>query len=287
MQEKCIAENGTLRIEDPMLQPGSNVRPQGSQSNTGDLLLPAGHRLSPASVAFLASSGIDSVPVKLLPRVRILVTGKELVTPGSPLQYGQVYECNSFGLSAALAHLGIPALETRIADDNEEEIRQSIKELLQQTDVLLITGGVSVGDYDYVHSALQQNGIEKIFHKIRQKPGKPIWFGKQGNTLVFGLPGNPASVLTCFYEYAVPALQQISGIPMYFREQLQLAETFTKKPGLTQFLKAKREGNTVRILPDQNSYLLNSFAHADLLAEIPEEAETTEKGELITVTRIY
>ncbi|HEX7904635.1 MAG TPA: gephyrin-like molybdotransferase Glp [Chitinophagaceae bacterium] len=284
MQEKTKIENGNLLIADENITQGLNVRAKGSEIKTGELAAAKDTLLMPGTIGFLAGIGITEVVVYPLPSISIIVTGNELQTPGQPLQYGQVYESNSFTLQAALKQMQIDNVKVYNAEDKLETVIQLLGNTLQQNDIVLLTGGVSVGDYDFVAEAATQNGVEKIFHKIKQRPGKPFYFGKKENKLVFGLPGNPASVLTCFYEYVEPALKQLSkqktGLQVM---QVPLAESIKKPAGLTHFLKGFYDGKSVTALNAQESYRLSSFAKANCLLQINEEITGCSKGEMIEI----
>jgi len=284
MQEKTLVKGSTLQITDNEIQKGTNVRRNGSEILKGTLALAKGSKLTPGAIGFLATIGKDRVAVYPAPKISIIVTGKEIQQPGAALQHGQVYECNSFTLCAALKQLGITNVEVEHADDELALIQQMIAKHLEFSDVLLITGGVSVGDYDFVTSALQQCGVEEVFHKIKQRPGKPLYFGKKRNKLLFGLPGNPSSVLTCYYEYVLPALEKMmqleSGI---IKTNLRLASNHSKKAGLTHFLKGHCTQEKVTILGGQESYKLQSFATANCFVCLPEDTEEFKKDELVEV----
>jgi molybdopterin molybdotransferase len=284
MQEKAKIENDQLVIADETILQGSNVRAKGSEIKAGELALAKNALLMPAAIGFLAGVGITDVLIYPCPSVSIIVTGNELQAPGQPLLQGQVYESNSFSLQAALKQLHINEVKVYKAEDSLEKVQQVLKEALQQSDIVFLTGGVSVGDYDFVAAAAAQNGIEKLFHKIKQRPGKPFYFGKKENKLVFGLPGNPASVLTCFYEYVEPALKKIAHQKTGLRVmQVPLAESFKKASGLTHFLKGLYDGKTVTALHAQESYRLSSFANANCLIKIDEEVTACEKGEKVEI----
>ncbi len=284
MQEKIKTENGLLLIEDEKLQEGSNVRPKGSEIKKGELALVKGSLLSPAAVGFLAGIGITTVNVYPLPVVSIIVTGKELQQPGKPLQYGQVYESNSFTLTAALQKLNITHVKVIWADDDLEALTGILKDALGESDVVLLTGGISVGDYDFVLKATDNCGVVQLFHKIKLRPGKPLFFGKKESKLVFGLPGNPSSVLTCFYEYVLPALGKLcnkeTGLQVL---KVPLAKDFQKQPGLTHFLKGLYDGKTAMVLDAQESYRLSSFAKANCLIQINEEVTACKEGEMVEI----
>ena len=284
MQEKILIENGMLQIDDKNLKPGSNVRLKGSEIKAGELALEKGTILSPAAIGYLAGFGIDKVWVFPKPTISVIVTGKELQQPGVPLAYGQVYESNSYTLSAALQQLGINNVKIYRADDDLAILTTILQDALLHSDVVLLTGGISVGDYDFVLQAATNCGITKRFHRIKQRPGKPMYFGNKNNQLVFGLPGNPSSVLTCFYEYVIPALQKLS----YTKKGIEtlvvpLGKSLSKPVGLTCFLKAMFDGKTATALGAQESYRLSSFAKANCLIMVDEAIETLSEGDSVEI----
>jgi len=284
MQEKIRTQNGELIIKDEQLQQGNSVRPQGSEIKAGALALEKETALFPAAIGFLAGIGITEAKVYPNPVISIIITGNELQQPGQPLQHGQVYESNSFALKAVLQQLHINNVQIYYATDKPETVTNTLKKSLQQSDVVLLTGGISVGDYDFVLQAATECGVENFFHKVKQRPGKPLYFGKKENKLIFGLPGNPASVLTCFYQYVVLALKKLSKRKIILESiQAPLAKTFQKAAGLTHFLKGIYDGKTVTSLDAQESYRLSSFAKANCLIQINEEVTACNEGELVDV----
>ena len=284
MQEKISVENGMLQIDDKNLKPGANLRPKGSEIEAGEMALEKGTILSPAAIGYLAGFGIDKVLVFPKPAISIIVTGKELQQPGLPLAHGQVYESNSYTLSAALQQLGITTVKIYRADDDLQILTAILQDALLQSDVVLLTGGISVGDYDFVLQAATNCGITKRFHRLKQRPGKPMYFGNKNNQLVFGLPGNPSSVLTCFYEYVIPALQQISCTKKGMETLVvPLGKSVSKPAGLTCFLKGMFDGKTAIALGAQESYRLSSFAKANCLIMIDEAIETLFEGDLVEI----
>lgn len=310
MQEQVTLSAG--RIRPAYGERGSYVRPAGSEISAGAPALPAGTPLSPAAIGFLASMGIEQVFVYPLPRVGLITTGGELQVPGRPLAAGQVYESNSFALRAALREPGGAATFQQLAGaavpgglafyrHTPDDPGPTIAEALERCDVLLLTGGVSVGDYDFVPRALEAAGVECLFHRVRQRPGKPLWFGKAGQVPVFGLPGNPASVLTCFYIYVRPLLDQLAGRAPRLTGRLPLNAPYRKPPGLTHFLKGVATGTDVATggsvatsgsvatgagvtpLDGQESYRMSTFARANCLIVLPETSEVMERGDLVDV----
>ena len=285
MQEKISQEGNSIQILDTFLEKGANVRPQGSQTKKGELVLQEKQLLTPVAISFLAGIGINKVKVFLKPTVSIIVTGKELAAANEEISEGKIFESNSIGLIAALQQLGINPVSVEVVDDVEPEIERAISNQLS-SNILILTGGVSVGDYDLVPASLEKCGVQKIFHKIKQKPGKPFYFGRHNQTLVFALPGNPAAVMSCFYEYVVQAISSFTQKEYFKKIAFPLAEDFNKKAGLTFFLKGKMGENSVTVLNNQESYKLNSFAVADCLVEFEEEKEIFKKGDLVNVRMI-
>lgn len=285
MQEKIILKNNTITITDKQISKGSNVRLKGSQTKKGEAVLQKGQLLTPAGISFLAGIGITNVKVFSKPAVSIIVTGKELTKAGSEITDGKIYESNSVGLIAGLNQIGITPVSVEITDDNENEIKDAVNRQFQ-ADILILTGGVSVGDYDFVPGALEQCGVKKIFHKVKQKPGKPFYFGVHEHALIFALPGNPASVMSCFYQYIIPAVSTFTKKNYFKKLILPLEEDFHKKPGLTFFLKGKTSDTNVSVLKNQESYKMDSYAVADCLVELDEDKEFFKKGDLVNVSMI-
>ena len=214
MQEHTIPEKkGLLLTQLSMLKMGANIRVKGSQIKRGQIALPTGHLLNAASIGYLAMLGIDKAKIYKRPSVGIIATGNELQLPGKPLSGSQIYESNTITLQALLAEMHFAKVAAKRVRDNEAFIVTTLKKALNSYDVLLITGGISVGDYDLVAPVLKKIGVKTIFHKVAQKPGKPFLFGTKGKKLIFALPGNPAAVITCFLQYVKPALQKMMGYP--------------------------------------------------------------------------
>ncbi len=285
-QEDVDVTNGQVRI-DPTLQlkKGANLRPRGEELLEGDLALESATRLRPAGIAFLASLGIKEVPVHRRPRIALLYSGDELTPPGEELQRGNIYESNTYGIEALLKENDHPVEYKAHLPDDPEASREHIEKALGSCELLLLSGGISVGDRDHVKQALLANGIEEGFHKVDQKPGKPIFFGIGNGQYAFGLPGNPAASLVGIYEYALPFLKGIEGDenPFPRRISLPLVGTAPKASDRHLFLKARIEGNSVRLLDGQSSAMLRSFALADALVSLPPREVPAEEGEWVDV----
>jgi molybdopterin molybdotransferase len=272
MQEKVHVENNKITVLDKELKKGSNVRLPGAEIAKGELALTKNTVLSPGAIGFLASIGTTEVLVYPKPLVHLIITGKELVKRGQSLQQGQVYESNSLLLQSALKQLHIHNITIDFVGDDLNETVEAISYALDSADLILLTGGVSVGDYDFVVEAAEACGVEQLFHKVKQRPGKPLYAGIKNNKVVFGLPGNPASVLSCFYNYVVTAIECMTGQRnLISKRWLPLSSPFYKKIPFTQFLKAQCNEEKVTILSAQESFRLSSFSIANCLVVLPEE----------------
>ncbi len=284
MQEHLEVQDNAIQII-KMPSPFANIRKKGEQIVKGAIVLEKGTLITPASIGFLACLGITKIMVHAKPKVAIVVTGNELVKAGSKLGKGKIYESNSVMLEAALQQLGIVNVKTYYAKDTLLATKKTVKKALKDHDIILISGGISVGDYDFVKEALLLNGVEELFYKINQKPGKPLFFGKKKETLVFALPGNPASSLTCFYVYVYPALKRRIGFEKTHLPKVKrkINESFENTSGKALFLKAFFDDNQTIILEGQSSAMLNTFAVANGLIYIPNDAVTIEKGSTVIV----
>lgn len=282
IQEHVTIENEKLLCNKPV-NLNANIRPLGEQIMEGEIALSKGTKLTEAGIGYLASLGIEKVVVYQKPKTAIIVTGNELVTPGNTLQHGQIYESNSIMLQSVLRKRGITDISLYKSADNFEETKATINSALENNDLVLISGGISVGDYDFVGKALNELNTESLFYKVKQKPGKPLFFGKNKNTFVFALPGNPASALSCFYNYVDRAIAQMSGEEDYELMTLNVASknTFNKRGDRAQFLKARYCNHEVEILDGQNSSMLHTFAISNAMVFIPEDKQNIEVGDIV------
>jgi molybdopterin molybdotransferase len=284
-QEHIVWKEGAAYFPETIPPVGQHIRPKASQTQQGDLVAAVGDGLNPARCALLRGLGLSTVMVFEKPRVQIVCTGNELVLAGEELMPGKIYESNSTALLLALQERGISSVRVSHCSDNKEDIKHELQAAMNTADVVLVTGGVSVGDYDFVVPALTELGVETIFHGVKQKPGKPFYFGKQNQCAVFGLPGNPASVLTCFYMYTLPYLdaceqkRQASTISCF----MALSTAYAKKAGLTHFVKARVGQGELTLLDNQESYKMNGFAEANALVEVDETTENLPEGSWVKV----
>lgn len=281
MQEKTSVKERTLFLDETP-KAGQNVREKGGQLKEGQAVFEKGHVLSPPSLALMGSLGWSELDVFSKPRVNIITTGNELVKPGNPKTEGQIYESNSYAIAGALQQFGFQHHQKIQLQDDFEATKAGIKTALESCDVLIISGGISVGDYDFVKQSLEENGVNELFYKVFQKPGKPLYFGRKQNQFVFALPGNPASSLTCFYVYVLPLLQKLSGysktgLPTY---KFPIKHAFENHFGRPSFLKAQVHDGKVEVLDGQGSSMIQSMAQGNALAFV-EDGEVLKKGDLM------
>ena len=284
MQEHTVVANQTLEITKMPAQ-FANVRNKGEQIKENEVVLEINTLINPAAIGFLACLGITEISVYAKPKVAIVVTGNELVKVGKKLPEGKIYESNSIMLQAALKGIGIKKMETFRVKDNLKATKRVLKSCLSEFDVVLVSGGISVGDYDFVKKALLSNGVEELFYKINQKPGKPLFFGKKDKTIVFALPGNPSSTLTSFYLYVYPSLKINMGFEAIHLPRIKRKITipFENTSGKTLFLKAFFDDGKVTILESQSSAMLNTFATANSLICLPYDTLNIEKDQEVLV----
>ncbi len=284
MQEKVTAEGTQLTINETF-SINENIRPLGEQVKKGAIALKKGTQLTPAAIGYLTTLGISEIEVFTKPSIAIVTTGNELIEAGQELTYGKIYESNSVMLQTALQSLGFDQVTITKVKDDFISTKNSLEKAISENDLVLISGGISVGDYDFVGKALLELGIEQIFYKVKQKPGKPLFFGKMKNKPVFALPGNPASALNSFYVYVQPSLQKLSGNLDFSLNRLKakLTADYFKKGPRAQFLKASVKNGKVTILEGQSSAMLYTFAIANAFVYVPAEVNNLSKGDSVEV----
>ena len=280
---KIVGDEFSFEIE--KFEKGSNLRSQGAQNKVGDIIATKGSEITPGMIGLLSSVGLDKAPVFSKPTVGIILTGDELEEIGKPLSFGKVYNSNGPVLKTYLKQLGINEVELATALDEPAKLQSTINNFLKKYDIVLISGGISVGDYDFVKGSLEKAGVKELFYKIQQKPGKPLYVGQKKNQWIFALPGNPASTLTCFNQYVKPCLFAWMGKSNVWEPsgKFPLFYDFNKKAGITLFLKAKLENGSVHILPGQESFNLISYGTANCIAEIEKEAEFLKAGDPVNI----
>ncbi len=240
-EDLIFYEEEGRKIAKLMVKPekkGQHVHHQGTDRGAGEALLSPGTWLSPAEIAVAASVGKTHLQVSQAPVVGIISTGDELVDIDETPQPYQIRKSNTYALKAALSEIRIPGALYHLKD-TKEDIRRGLTQAFSHHDVLILSGGVSKGKRDYVPEVLAEIGIQQVFHQVRQRPGKPFWFGKQDSKTVFALPGNPVSTFLCFYRYVAPWLRAVLGVPDASPPYALLSEEVTFEPALTYFLQVK------------------------------------------------
>ncbi|MDB0040969.1 molybdopterin molybdotransferase MoeA [Algibacter sp.] len=287
MQEKVKTDGDIITIEH-QISMEHNIRPFGEQVKAGDIALKKGTKLTPAAIGYLISLGITSVSVFKKPNIAIVTTGNELIEAGQKLSYGKIYESNSKMLLSALYSLKFYDVTLHNVEDHYSKTVEKLNAVINENDLVLITGGISVGDYDFVGKALKELEVEELFYKVKQKPGKPLFYGKKGDTQIFALPGNPAAALSCFYVYVYIALQKMMNRDVLELPRIEAKSTshFEKKGDRPQFLKAICKNGKVEILEGQNSSMLQTFALSNALVYAPETITKIVEGDSVEVIQL-
>jgi molybdopterin molybdotransferase len=289
MQERATVSGDTVSVT-PVAAAGANTRKAGEDLRRGATALRRGQPLRPAEIGLLASLGIGEVAVYRKLRVAFFSTGDELVPIGEPLGPGQIYDSNRYTLYGMLQRMGCDALDMGVIRDTPEEVEHAFVRAAEAADVVLTSGGVSVGDADYVKQILDRRG-KVLFWKLAMKPGRPLAYGKIGNAHFFGLPGNPVAAMVTFYQFVRDALLFLQGqttvapLPML---KVPCSTALKKAPGRTEFqrgiLSRAADGQwTVRSTGEQGSGILSSMSQADCFIVLPTDQGNTEAGALVDV----
>ena len=284
-QEDTESKSGEVTILRPVL-PGSNVVPRGEEIEEGDLLLKQGIYLTPPAVGLLAAVGYDRVNVYRRIRVGLLSTGTELVDVGQPLQPSKIYNSNSYTLRGILQDAGCEVSVIPIVADQIDDTLEALRRV-EATDVVISTGGASVGDYDIMRHALAQFGCEMLFWKLNLKPGTPASVGQKGKQFFFSLSGNPAAAMVTFELLVRPALRKLAGYSTFESGKflVKMANSFGKKGKQRRFLRAHavlKDGEIwADLAPAQGSGILRSMIGSHLLVDVPANHGPVEPGELL------
>lgn len=289
MQEDTEPTGDRVTIRDTAVRSGQYIFPRGAEMRAGEIVIPAGTKLNPAAVGLLAGVGAAEVPVFPWPRVSVLATGDELVSADQMPGPGQIRNSNGPMIVAQAVNAGAVAHDRGIARDDLPELRTKIGDALADSDVLLLAGGVSAGKFDLVPGVLQELGVNPHFHRVRMKPGKPLFFGTKDGTLVFGLPGNPVSAFVCFELFVRPALRTLAGDrdPGPRTVSVPLAEAIAETNDRPTYRPAKLEpaeaGWGVRPLPWAGAPDLRGMQPADALLVLPAGDARFDPGTPATV----
>jgi molybdopterin molybdotransferase len=290
--EYVVEHDNDVEIPDPAAV-GANVRPRGGDLRAGEEVVPAGMRLGPAQLGALAAAGVAEVECGAIPRAAVLATGTELRRPGEPLGPGEVYEANGLILETQLRSAGASVERLAAVADDEDAHREALMQGLEH-DVLVTSGGVSVGPHDLVRRVESQLGVDEVFWRVAVKPGKPVSFGVRDRTLVFGLPGNPVSSLVAFELFVRPAVLALQGVadPLPRFEPGTLAAAVRRNPARDELVRARRlaspDGAAVELVPlvGQESHMIARSAAADALVLLPRGEGELEAGSPVRYLRL-
>ncbi len=289
--ELAVEEDGSVAPE-RVLTPGTHVRLRGEDLHAGDELAPPGSVLTLPRISALASAGVGEVAVHRRPRLHLLVTGSELLPLGAPPEPGRIHESNGLMVRLLAERAGATVVDQGVIGDDREATRAAIAEGLGG-DVLVVSGGVSVGPHDHVKPSFLDCGVEEVFWRVRIKPGKPLWFGRRDDTLVFGLPGNPLSTIVCFCVFIEPALRRLAG-EREARPKLEAGRLTTPaqaSDGRTTFLTAALRPGADGVLEAtpterQGSHMTGALGESDGFAVAPDEAGELAAGAPVDVLRL-
>jgi len=272
--EYVVQNDNTIEVAEGVAE-GAHVRPRGGDVAAGEVVVGAGVRLGATQIGALAAAGIAELRCARRPRVVVLTTGSELARPGEPLRPGQVYEANGLMLAAAFAAVGAEVETLPAVADDESAHREALARGLAAADVLVTSGGVSVGPHDLVRGIEAELGVEEVFWQVAVKPGKPVSFGVRGESLVFGLPGNPVSSLVGCELFVKPALRALQGL----RESLprfepgRLGAPLRRNAARDELVRARsrldRDEILLEPLAGQESHMIVAAAAADALVHVP------------------
>ena len=289
MQERVTRTDDTAIVA-PGQTPGQHVRQAGEDIARGDVALAAGALVMPAELGMLASVGASQVSVCRRPRVAFFSTGDELRNVGEPLETGQIYDSNRYTIHGMLTRIGVETIDMGVVRDDPADIESAFARAAAEADAVVTSGGVSVGDADYVKNMLEKTGSVG-FWKVAIKPGRPLAFGRIGDALFFGLPGNPVSAMVTFYQLVQPALRAMAGMPgnaLPLTVTAVCGEALRKKQGRREFqrgvLTTDRDGRlVVRRAGHQGSGVLSSMSAANCFIVLPEDSGPVSAGDVVTV----
>ena len=286
--EDIEIENGIALIKNDAFKKGQGIHLKGTDKKENEIIVKGNDFITPVTISIAASVGKTSLLVKKLPKVIIISSGDELVDVHDKPNPCQIRRSNSYIIKSALEKFRLNADVLHIPDD-AEITKQRIGESLKNYDVIILSGGISMGKFDYIPAALEKLSVKKLFHKVRQRPGKPFWFGRHDNgVVVFALPGNPVSTYMCLNRYVIPWLKACMGLPFTKNRTAILNEDFSFTPSLQYFLQVKLKMEidgrlTATPLAGNGSGDFANLSEADAFMELPLERNNFTKGEVFAI----
>ncbi|MBL7996608.1 molybdopterin molybdotransferase MoeA [bacterium] len=287
MVEQTEKKNDNEVLVFSPVQKNENCRKAGDDIKAGLVVFQKGRLIKPYDVGVLASIGKSTLQIIPKPTVAILSTGDELVGMDEILPPGKIRSSNNYALRALIGKMGIAVVDLGIAKDTLKDTEEKLRSAFS-ADIVLTSGGVSMGEFDYVKQALEKLNVDIKFWKVKQKPGKPLVFGSYQSKLFFGLPGNPVSTIVCFELFVVPAIKKMSNVDHYMPNRVRAISSalIPKKPGLRYFLRGVISKNDrefiVSPMDNQSSGVMSSLSYANCLIDIPEESGNIEAGQVVT-----
>ncbi len=266
---EVVDDQGSEVVLRDELTAGRNVRLAGEDLRAGDTVLAPGRQLGPAELGIAVAAGRAELICLPRPKVAVIATGDELREPGAELETGELHDSNLTTLRALATEAGAEVVLARHVGDDAAATATAFAEALELADVVICSGGVSVGPHDHVKGALLGLGVEQHFWRVALRPGRPTWFGSRGGRLVFGLPGNPVSAIVTFLLFAAPALRALQGRPPQPSATAELGEPIARHPDRDECVRVRLEDGAAFATGPQGSHILSSIALADALAVIP------------------
>jgi len=267
---------------------GEHIRRQGEEIEKSDVLISRGTCITPGEMGTLATFGYEKVSVMIKPKVAIFVTGSELVEPGNKIKIGQIYNSNLYMFAELAEKSGVEVVMREVIKDDKDSLRRLLSEALQTCDVIISSGGVSMGRFDYVREVYNKLGVQEHFWKVAQKPGKPLFFGRADSTLIFGLPGNPVSSFICYVEYVHPVMQDLQQKKRDPKHQAILTENFPVESKKYRYLFGRswidsRGKLLCSPASKMGSHMLTASLESNCILESPPRKQGLKAGDEITI----
>lgn len=284
VRKEDVETDGEWAIFKSPVEIGFDIRMKGEEIKEGDVIIKRGYKFTPPAIGLIASLMIDKVKVFKKPKVLIIATGSELIDINDPVSFGKIVNSNSYALMSMANEYGAEPIYGGIVEDNDEALVRCFNNI-EDVDIVITTGGVSVGEYDLVKDVFSSLGVEWLFWKIRMRPGHPVAFGKYNKKLFFALPGNPVSSMVTFDQFVLPAIKKMMGVERYERKRLYaiVTDDIKKKADRTHFLRgrfySKDSELYVDVFPNQSSSAISSMINSNCYVILEEGNTRIKRGE--------